>query len=109
MNHRKILAEYSPGMLDQMISVVTSSTVVAYALYTLSPDTVAKFNTHGLSLTIPFVLYGIFRYLYLVHRHDLGGSPEKLLLEDKPLLFAVAGWALSAAVVIYYFGPRGIL
>jgi 4-hydroxybenzoate polyprenyltransferase len=107
--HRKILTEYSPTMLDQMISVVTSSTVVAYALYTLSPETVSKFNTHGLSLTIPFVLYGIFRYLYLVHRHDLGGSPERLLVEDKPLLIAVAAWALSAGVVIYYLGPRGFL
>lgn len=107
--HRKILNEYSPTMLDQMISVVTSSTVVAYALYTLSPETVTKFNTHGLSLTIPFVLYGIFRYLYLVHRHDLGGSPEKLLVEDRPLLIAVAAWAFSAGIVIYYLGPRGFL
>jgi 4-hydroxybenzoate polyprenyltransferase len=109
VEHRKILNEYSPTMLDQMISVVTSSTVVAYALYTLSPETVAKFNTHGLSLTIPFVLYGIFRYLYLVHRHDLGGSPERLLVEDRPLLIAVAAWAFSAGFVIYYLGPRGIL
>jgi 4-hydroxybenzoate polyprenyltransferase len=109
IEHRKILTEYSPTMLDQMISVVTSSTVVAYALYTLSPETVSKFNTHGLSLTIPFVLYGIFRYLYLVHRHDLGGSPERLLVEDRPLLIAVAAWALSAGIVIYYLGPRGFL
>jgi 4-hydroxybenzoate polyprenyltransferase len=109
VEHRKILTEYSPTMLDQMISVVTSSTVVTYALYTLNPDTVTKFNTHGLSLTIPFVLYGIFRYLYLVHRHDLGGSPERLLVEDKPLLVAVAAWALSAGIVIYYLGPRGFL
>ncbi len=108
-NHRPILAEYSPELLDQMISVVTSSTVIAYALYTLSPETVAKFNTHALSLTIPFVLYGIFRYLYLVHKRDLGGSPERVLLEDKPLLIAVAAWAACVAIVIYYLGPRGIL
>lgn len=108
-NHRPILAEYSPQLLDQMISVVTSSTVVAYALYTLSPDTVAKFKTHALSLTIPFVLYGIFRYLYLVHKRDLGGSPERVLIEDKPLLIAVAAWALCVAIIIYYVGPRGIL
>jgi len=107
--HRKILREYTPGMLDQMISVVTSSTVLAYALYTLSADTVAKFNTHGLSLTIPFVIYGIFRYLYLVHRHDLGDSPDRILLEDKPLLISIALWALAAAVVIYVVGPKGIL
>ncbi len=107
--HRKILREYTPHMLDQMISVVTSSTVVTYALYTLSPETVAKFHTRGLSMTIPFVIYGIFRYLYLVHRHDLGDSPDRLLVEDKPLLIAVALWALSSAVVIYVLGPRGLL
>jgi 4-hydroxybenzoate polyprenyltransferase len=109
VSHRPILAEYSPELLDQMISVVTASTVIAYALYTLSPETVAKFHTHALSLTIPFVLYGIFRYLYLVHKRDLGGSPERVLLEDKPLLVAVAAWALCVAIVIYYVGPRGLL
>ncbi|MCU0611682.1 MAG: decaprenyl-phosphate phosphoribosyltransferase [Candidatus Eisenbacteria bacterium] len=108
-NHRPILAEYSPELLDQMISVVTSSTVIAYALYTLSPETVAKFHTHALSLTIPFVLYGIFRYLYLVHKRDLGGSPERVLLEDKPLLVAVAAWAVCVAVAIYYVGPHRLL
>lgn len=109
VNHRPILAEYSPHLLDQMISVVTSSTVIAYALYTLSPDTVAKFHTHALSLTIPFVLYGIFRYLYLVHQRDLGGSPERALLEDRPLLVAVAAWAAAVAFIIYYVGPRRLL
>ena len=89
VNHRKILYEYSPGLLDQMISVVTASTVVAYALYTMSTETITKFQTDNLKYTIPFVLYGIFRYLYLIHQKSGGGSPEKILLNDKPLLINI--------------------
>ena len=74
--HRPILAEYSEGFLDQMIAVVTASTVTAYALYTMSPETVAEFGTRLLPLTLPFVLYGIFRYLYLLYRRQLGGNPS---------------------------------
>src|SRR5262249_49339181 len=76
--HRPILAEYSPALLDQMIAVVTASTVTAYALYTMSPETVAKFHTHLLPATLPFVLYGIFRYLYLLYQRRLGGNPSEL-------------------------------
>src|SRR5262245_50582701 len=75
--HRPILAEYSEGFLDQMIAVVTASTVTAYALYTMSPETVGKFHTRLLPLTLPFVLYGIFRYLYLLYRRELGRSEER--------------------------------
>ncbi len=89
VHHRKILYEYSPGLLDQMISVVTASTVVAYALYTMSADTIAKFHTDNLKYTIPFVLYGIFRYLYLIHQKSEGGSPERILFDDKPLLINI--------------------
>jgi 4-hydroxybenzoate polyprenyltransferase len=89
VNHRKILYEYSPALLDQMISVVTASTVVAYALYTMSVETITKFQTDNLKYTIPFVLYGIFRYLYLIHQKSGGGSPEKILLNDKPLLINI--------------------
>jgi len=89
VHHRKILYEYSPDLLDQMISVVTASTVVAYALYTMSDDTIAKFNTENLKYTIPFVLYGIFRYLYLIHQRSEGGSPERILFDDKPLLINI--------------------
>lgn len=89
VHHRKILYEYSPGLLDQMISVVTASTVVAYALYTMSADTIAKFHTDNLQYTIPFVLYGIFRYLYLIHQKSEGGSPERILFDDKPLLINI--------------------
>ena len=73
--HRASLREYSPYFLDQMISVVTASTVVAYAIYTVSPEVREKLHTDSLYLTVPFVLYGIFRYLYLVHRREGGGNP----------------------------------
>jgi 4-hydroxybenzoate polyprenyltransferase len=100
-NHRRILEEYSPYLLDQMISVVTASTLVAYAIYTVSPDTIQKFHTKYLGLTLPFPLYGIFRYLYLVHQKEGGGSPSEMLLNDRPLLACVALWAAAVAIIIY--------
>jgi 4-hydroxybenzoate polyprenyltransferase len=100
-SHRRILEEYSPYLLDQMISVVTASTLMGYALYTVSPDTVAKFGTDLLALTIPFPLYGIFRYLYLVHQKKGGGSPSTMLLTDWPLLLCVALWACALVLIIY--------
>jgi len=103
--HRRILEEYSPYLLDQMISVVTASTLVAYAIYTVSPETIAKFHTNKLGLTLPFPLYGIFRYLYLVHLKEGGGSPSEMLLNDRPLLLCVALWAATVAVIIYGAPP----
>jgi 4-hydroxybenzoate polyprenyltransferase len=105
--HRPILEEYNPYLLDQMIAVVTASAVVAYAAYTTSPETAAKLGTDHLALTIPFVLYGVFRYLYLVHRKDGGGNPSTLLLTDIPLLACVVLWA--AATVILLYTPLGHL
>jgi 4-hydroxybenzoate polyprenyltransferase len=99
--HRPILGEYSAYLLDQMIAVVTASTLISYIFYTISPETQAKFGTAWLGLTIPFPLYGIFRYLYLVHQREGGGSPADLLLTDRPLLACVALWALTVAVIIY--------
>jgi 4-hydroxybenzoate polyprenyltransferase len=99
--HRRILAEYSPYLLDQMISVVTASCLVAYAFYTLAPETVEKYRTDRLAWTIPFVLYGIFRYLYLVHRKEQGGSPSDILLTDRPLLVDVALWVLALVLIVY--------
>ena len=100
-SHRKILGEYSPYLLDQMISVVTASTLVAYMFYTISPETEQKFGTTSLWMTIPFPLYGIFRYLYLVHRREGGGSPAELLVSDRPLLVCVALWVLVVVLLIY--------
>ncbi len=102
-SHRRILEEYSPYLLDQMIAVVSASTIVAYAFYTVSPETVQKFGTDRLMLTLPFPLYGIFRYLYLVHQKDGGGSPTDMLLNDRPLLLCVGLWAAAVAFIIY--GP----
>jgi 4-hydroxybenzoate polyprenyltransferase len=100
-SHRPILGEYSAYLLDQMIAVVAASTLIAYVFYTISPETQEKFGTPWLGLTIPFPLYGIFRYLYLVHRRDGGGNPAELLLTDRPLLACVAMWALAVALIIY--------
>jgi 4-hydroxybenzoate polyprenyltransferase len=101
VSHRRILGEYSPYLLDQMISVVTATTLVAYVFYTISPETEQKFGTRWLGLTIPFPLYGIFRYLYLVHRREGGGSPAELLITDLPLLLCVALWGVAVMLLIY--------
>lgn len=101
IDHRPILSEYSPQLLDQMIAVVTASTLMAYALYTMAPETHARLGTTRLPLTIPFVLYGIFRYLYLMYRRDLGGNPSELFLTDRALLVDVALWGATVVVVLY--------
>src|SRR5207302_2677479 len=99
--HRPILAEYSPALLDQMIAVVTASTVTAYALYTMSPETVGKFHTRLLPATLPFVLYGIFRYLYLLYRRRLGGNPAEIVVRDRALLVNGVLWLATVLLIIY--------
>jgi 4-hydroxybenzoate polyprenyltransferase len=103
--HRRILAEYSPYLLDQMISVVTASTLLAYAFYTIDPGTVQKFGTDRLLWTVPFPLYGIFRYLYLVHQREKGGNPSEVLLTDRPILACVALWGLAVIMILYGHRP----
>ncbi len=98
-NHRRILQEYTIPLLDQMISVVTSATVIAYSLYTFSAEYLPR--NHSMMLTIPFLLYGIFRYLYLIHMKGIGGSPEEVLLTDRPLQATIAGWGLACVVILY--------
>ena len=100
-NHRSILASYSPYFLDQLIAIVTASTVMSYALYTLSPDVQTKFPGKRLELTIPFVLFGVFRYLYLVHQNEEGGNPTRLLFTDLVLLSVVLIWAATVIFIIY--------
>ena len=100
-DHRPILSEYSPQLLDQMIAVVTASTLMAYALYTVAPETQARLGTALLPLTIPFVLYGIFRYLYLLYRRDLGGNPSEHLLTDRALLLDIALWGVTVVLILY--------
>ena len=97
--HRKSLKDYSPELIDQMISVVSSSTVMAYALYTMWPRTVNEISDK-LHFTIPFVLYGIFRYLYLVHHKNKGDHPEEALLTDRPLLVSVILWLISVGLIL---------
>jgi 4-hydroxybenzoate polyprenyltransferase len=100
-NQRRVLGEYNPYFLDQMIAVVTASTLMSYTLYTLSPEVVQKFGTTNLILTMPFVLYGIFRYLYLVHRQAKGGSPTQVLLTDWPLMVDIALWFVAVWLILY--------
>ena len=98
--HRRILEEYNPYLLDQMIGVVTASTLMAYIIYCTSPETIEKFGTHNLVLTTPFPIYGIFRYLYLVHQRG-SGNPSEVLLTDRPLVACIALWGLSVVAIIY--------
>ncbi len=100
-DHRASLAHYSPYLLDQMIAVVTASTVISYALYTMSPETVEKFGTPDLVYTTPFVIFGIFRYLYLVHQRAEGGAPEKIPLGDLPMLINLLLWLAAVGLVLY--------
>ncbi len=97
-SHRKILDEYSTGLLDQMASTVTAAVLMAYGLYTFTAEGLPK--NHTMMLTIPFVLYGIFRYLYLVHTRKEGGSPEEVLLRDVPIMLTLVGWVLTAGIVL---------
>lgn len=105
-NHRAILEEYSPEFLDAMISVTMACTVIAYSLYTFTAENLPQ--NHAMMLTIPFMLYGIFRYLYLIHIKNEGGSPEEALLRDRPLLVSVALWVLAVAAILYAFGRSGV-
>jgi len=100
-NHRQVLEEYNPHFLDMMIAIVTASTVTSYALYTTSEETVQRFHTRGLLLTLPFVLYGIFRYLYLIYRKDRGGDPVETALADPPTIINLVLWAATVAVILY--------
>ena len=101
---RAILSEYSVPLLDQIISIVTGATLVAYAFYTFSAPQLPE--NHSMMLTIPFVMYAVFRYLYLVHVKGAGGAPDEILLTDRPLQVSIVLWALTAIVALYAF-PAG--
>ena len=102
-SHRKILGEYTTEFLEELISIVSSALLVSYALYTYF-----AYPTHTMMATVPFAVYGIFRYLYLVHLKNDGGAPEEILLRDRPLLVDIALWALTAGVVLYHFSPEAV-
>jgi len=105
---RPILKEYSLPFLDQMISVVTGATVVAYSLYAFSPEVAQKLGTAHLGLTIPFVLFGIFRYLYLVHQRGIGENPTAVVLTDLPLIVDVLLWAVAVVVALYVWRGQAV-
>jgi 4-hydroxybenzoate polyprenyltransferase len=98
-SHRQILREYSPTLLEQLIAIVTASLIMAYSLYTFSAENLPR--DHSMMVTVPIVIFGIFRYLYLVHRRDAGGSPEEVLLADRPLLLTVVLLAATSIAVLY--------
>lgn len=100
--HRRNLDEYSVELLDQLILITASATVMAYSLYSFTSPNLPE--NHSMMLTIPFVMYAIFRYLFLIHRRDGGGSPEQLLLSDGPLLAGIALWGLLAVGILYTAG-----
>lgn len=100
--HRQSLQDYNLPLLDHVISIVTASTLLAYALYTFSAPNLPA--NHTMMLTIPFVLYGIFRYLYLIHVRGMGGAPEEIVLSDRPLQAAIFFWGLSVVIVMYLLG-----
>jgi 4-hydroxybenzoate polyprenyltransferase len=102
--HRPSLTHYTLPMLDQMLAVVMACTLLAYAFYTISAETVSKFGTDHLLFTLPLPIYGLFRFLYLIHRGTGGGNPTDLLLSDRPLQLCVVLWAALVAAIIYY-GP----
>jgi 4-hydroxybenzoate polyprenyltransferase len=99
--HRATLGEYSERFIDTLIAVVTAATVLSYAIYTVAPETVEKFHTTALVYSIPFVVYGIFRYLYLIYERKAGGSPSEILLTDIPLLLTILLWVASVFSVVY--------
>lgn len=99
--HRPILNEYSAQFLDQMIAIVTALTVVAYIFYTVSDDVIRHFGTTNLVYTVPFVIYGIFRYLYLIHLKQRGGSPSQVVISDRPLMISNVLWLITVAIIIY--------
>ena len=101
-DHRSTLMHYTPALLDQMTSMVTASTIIAYALYTFTAENVP--HNHTMMLTIPFVAYGIFRYLFLSLTRNEGGSPEEVLLKDVPLILTVVGWVLTSMAVMAAYG-----
>ena len=100
-SHRKVLSGYSLEFVDQLITIVSATTIIAYSLYTFSAPNLP--DNHAMMLTIPFVIYGVFRYLSLMQIKKMGGEPEELLLKDRPLQITIFLWAVTVMVVFYLF------
>lgn len=104
-DHREVLGHYSVPFLDNLIMIMAAATLLTYTIYTCSPEVVHRVGTDKLYITLPFVVYGLFRYLYLVHRRSGGGDPSRTLLEDGPLILAILGWGLACLAILYSVGP----
>ncbi len=102
-NHRKVLDGYTLPFLDQMITIVSSTTIIAYSLYTFSAPNLP--SDHAMMLTIPFVLYGVFRYLWLLQVKKEGGAPEEVLLADRPLQIDIVLWGIAVLIIFYFIAP----
>ncbi len=100
-SHRASLDDYSTEFIDSMMTICGGAGVITYALYTMSDDTVARFGTHNLLVTLPFVIYGIFRYLFLIHKRQAGGDPVQLLFRDRASFVNILLWILAVCAVIY--------
>jgi hypothetical protein len=102
MNHREVLGHYTVAYLDSLNMIVAGATLITYTIYTCSPEVVERLGTDKLYLTLPFVVYGLFRYLYLVHHELDGGDPSSSLIKDRPLGITVFLWALTCMAIIYF-------
>jgi len=100
--HRPVLEEYSPGFLDQLITSCGATTMLCYALYAISQETVSKFHTHLLVLTLPFVVFGVYRYMYLTLAKNKGGNPSKVFFADLPFALNFIAWGIAAFVIVYW-------
>lgn len=100
-NHRRSLSDYSVGFLDSIMNICAGAAVLTYALYTRADQTVERVGSRAMLLTIPFVVYGVFRYLFLIHRREAGGDPVQILFRDRPTLLNLLLWILTAGLVIY--------
>jgi hypothetical protein len=100
-SHRRVLEGYTIPLLDQLITIVSATTIIAYSLYTFSAPNLP--GNHVMMLTIPFVIYGVFRYLYLIQVEHSGGAPEDVLIEDRPLQITILLWGIAILLIFYVF------
>ncbi|MBP1654724.1 MAG: 4-Hydroxybenzoate polyprenyltransferase-like protein, partial [Bacteroidetes bacterium] len=105
----RVLAAYSPAVLDQMLTISGAGAVISYALYTVAPRTIEVFHTEKLIYTTVFVIYGVFRYLHLLYTSADAENPTNAVTSDAPIIVTVALWILSCVAIIYSFGPGGVL